>query len=127
VITRTLAVLFALMVLLVPPAAAAPSATTVASATTVDFRVVLTAHRTSTGSSPTAAVTATVYRLDRASWKRTATNRLPGTFFWFVVSGRRAVCELSISTGGTAKPHATIRLLLSPSLGCAKPYVLPLA
>jgi hypothetical protein len=123
---KTLAVLAVLTAIAAVPVDAAPPPATIGSAAAVDFRVVLTARPTSQESAPTAAVTATVYRRGRDAWERTVSRRLPGTFFWNVVKGPRAVCRLSIATAGTARPHATIRLLLSPSLGCAQPYVLPL-
>src|SRR5262245_21778824 len=127
---RTLAVLSVLeaaTATLAAPIAGAPGPTAIGTAATVDFRVVLTARRVSAGDSPTAAVTATVYRLGRDSWERTGSHAVPGTYFWNVVSRRNAVCELSIATAGAAKPHATVRLLVRPSIGCGRSYRIDLS
>jgi hypothetical protein len=124
---RALVVLSALAGVLAAPVQAAPRPATIGTAATVDFRVVLTARRISAGDAPTAAVTATIYRLGRDSWERTGSRRVPGTYFWNVVSGRNAVCELSIATAGAGRPHATVRLLVSPSIGCGRVYPIPLA
>jgi len=97
---RALAVLSVLAGAIAMPVQAAPRPATIGTAATVDFRVVLTARRTSAGDAPTAAVTATIYRLGRDSWERTGSRAVPGTYFWNVVSGRNAVCELSIATAG---------------------------
>jgi hypothetical protein len=72
-------------------------------------------------------VTATIYRLGRDSWERTGSRKLPGTYFWNVVSRRNAVCGLSIATAGAAAPQATVRLLVSPSIGCGRAYRLALS
>jgi len=119
---RTLVVLAVLAGTLALPVQAAPRPATIGTAATVDFRVVLTARRTSGGAAPTAAVTATIYRLGRDSWERTGSHAVPGTYFWNVVSRRNAVCELSIATAGAARPRATVRLLVSPSIGCGRSY-----
>jgi hypothetical protein len=124
---RAVVVLSVLAGALALPVQAAPRPTTIGTAATVDFRVVLTARRTSAGDAPTAAVTATIYRLGRDSWERTGTHEVPGTYFWNVVSRRNAVCGLSIATAGAAKPHATIRLLVTPSIGCGRSYRIGLA
>ena len=124
---RALAVLSVLAGAIAVPVQAAPRPATIGTAATVDFRVVLTARRTSAGDAPTAAVTATIYRLGRDSWERTGSRVVPGTYFWNVVSGRNAVCELSIATAGAAKPRATVRLLVSPSIGCGRSYRIGLA
>jgi hypothetical protein len=124
---RALAALSVVAGALALPVQAAPRPATIGTAATVDFRVVLTARRTSAGSAPTAAVTATIYRLGRDSWERTGSRKVPGTYFWNVVSRRNAVCELSIATAGSATPHAAIRLLVSPSIGCGRVYRIGLA
>jgi hypothetical protein len=119
---RALVVLSMLAVAVALPVQAAPRPATIGSVATVDFRVVLTARRTSAGDAPTAAVAATTYRLGRDSWERTGSRTIPGTYFWNVVSRRNAVCGLSITTAGAAGPHATVRLLVSPSIGCGRAY-----
>jgi hypothetical protein len=124
---RALAALSVVAGALALPVQAAPRPATIGSAATVDFRVVLTARRTSAGDAPTAAVTATIYRLGRDSWERTGSRKLPGTYFWNVVSRRNAVCGLSIATAGAAAPQATVRLLVSPSIGCGRAYRLALS
>jgi hypothetical protein len=123
---KATAVLLALAAAHAASAAAAP-VKTIGTAATVDYKIVLTAQPSSGGSAPTARVVATSYRRSRGQWQRTGAHRLVGTFFWYVVSGPRAVCELSIVTATRrARPHATVRLLVSPSIGCSRSYTIDL-
>jgi hypothetical protein len=125
--SRALAVLLVLTAAVAAPAGAAP-AETIGTVASVDYRVVVTARRSSGGSAPTARVDATTYRWSHGGWQRLGTRRLAGTFFWKVVSSPHAVCELAIATaGGRAKPQATVQLLISPSLGCGRVYRMNLA
>lgn len=116
-------VLLAATFVALPAPADSPQAT-VASAQTVDYRVVLEATRTSGGDAPTASVTATTFARAGHGWRRTVSERLPGTHFWKVVTTPHAVCALTISS--TRTPHVSVRLLQSPSLGCGRAVAIPL-
>jgi hypothetical protein len=101
--------------------ASATQTRTIASATTSDFRAVLTATKADGGRAPAATVMLTTFTRREGSWKRTGVNRLGDAYFWKVVTGQRALCRFEIRTAGGRSgfvPRATIRLLLSPSLGC---------
>jgi hypothetical protein len=129
--------LLALM-LLVPAAASAPTrmqsgAARVASVATVetrDFRVAVVAYRVSGGAAPTAEVRlAIAQRVAGGGWRERGEKRLKETYFWRTVSGPRSVCKLEIATPGTltsVRPHLTLQLLLSPSLGCGRAHRFPL-
>ena len=110
---------------------AAAASREVASATTRDFRVVVTAVKSSGGSAPAATVTVTTSQRIGTEWRRTALHRLRGPYFWKTVTGPRAVCRLELRTTGPQAgflPRAVVQLLLTPSLGCgaANDYVLTL-
>jgi hypothetical protein len=118
------------------PAAASPSArhssaqrfATVGVVTTQDFRVAVVAQRL-TGSPPTAEVRVGYARRVGARWRELGEKRLEETYFWRTVTGPRAVRRLEIETagpGGRSRPYVTVRLLLSPSLGCGDTYRIPL-
>jgi hypothetical protein len=129
--------LLALM-LLVPAAAGDPrpmhsGAARVASVATVetrDFRVAVVAYRVSGGAAPTAEVRlAIAQRATGGGWRERGERRLDGTYFWRTVSGPRSVCKLEIATPGTltsVRPHVTVQLLVSPSLGCGRAHRFPL-
>jgi hypothetical protein len=95
---------------------------TIASATTGDFRVVVRATNLGGGGgAPAAAVTVRTFERSGADWRRTGERRLAGTYFWKTLTGRLAVCRLEIRTTAARpafRPHATVQLLRSPSLGC---------
>ncbi len=102
---------------------------TVAAITTQEFRVAVVAKRLNGGSTPTAEVRVGLARRVGGSWREFGEQRLRETYFWNTVSGPRAVCRLEINTAGTrsaSRPHVTVRLLLSPSLGCGRTYRVPL-
>jgi hypothetical protein len=95
--------------------------TTIASASTTDFRVVLTAVKRGGGSVPEAEIWVTTSERLRGGSVRTGERSLRGSYFWKVVTGPRAVCRLEIRTTGRGtsfRPRAIVQLLLSPSLGC---------
>jgi hypothetical protein len=97
----------------------------VAVVTAKDFRVVLSATRSSRGAAPTAKVVAAVFRRDAGRWIGTGRHVLPGTYFWHTITGPRAICRLELNTAITpavARPRVTIQLLQSPSLGCARAH-----
>ena len=80
--TRTLALAATVLaVLAAPAAAAAGTAKTIVVVTQGSMRAVVAAHKTSGGHAPTAAITFTVYRVDRHAWRRSRTHRPRGTFF----------------------------------------------
>jgi hypothetical protein len=101
------------------PAEAAPSRT-IGTASTNDFRVVLTATKLGGGSAPAARVTVTTSRKVGSGWHRTGVSRLAGTYFWKTLTAPRAVCRLELRTTGgvTSSPRAVVQLLQTPSVGC---------
>jgi len=114
--TRTLALAAALLaVLAVPAAAVVGTAKTIVVVTHGSMRAVVAAHKTSGGQAPTAAITVTVYRVDRHAWHRTRNHRLTSTFFWRTVTAPHALCRLELA--GT---RLSISVLISPSIGCSK-------
>jgi hypothetical protein len=103
---------------------------TVAAITMQDFRVAVVARRLDGGSMPTAEVRVVgLARRVGGSWREFGEKRLRETYFWHTLSGPRAVCRLEMSTAGARSasvPYVTVRLLLSPSLGCGRTYRVPL-
>jgi hypothetical protein len=93
---------------------------TIGTASTSDFRVVLTATKLGGSTAPEARVTVTTSRKTGAGWRRTGTARLAGTYFWKTVTGPQAVCRLELRTtgGATSSPRAVVEVLQTPSLGC---------
>src|SRR5688500_17801619 len=89
---------------------AAAETKTIASASTSDFRVVLTATKLGDGGAPSARVTVTTSRKVAGDWRRTGGGRLVGTYFWKTVTGPRAVCRLELRTTGgvTESPRAVV-------------------
>ena len=76
----------------------------------------LTATRTP---QDTATVRLTVYRRAHGAWHSTGTQvagKRQG-WFWFVASGPHAVCRFSVSN--TPRRSVAVRLLVTPSIGCA--------
>jgi hypothetical protein len=123
---RSVAVSLVFVLVLVVGAQAAArgkqSSKTIATATTNDFRVVVSATNLGGGGgAPTAAVTVRTFARADGAWRRTNERRLAGTYFWNTVSGPLAVCRLEIRTTATkarVRPRAIVQLLRSPSLGC---------
>jgi hypothetical protein len=102
---------------------------TVGTITTKDFRVAVVALRLSGETPPTAEVRVGYARRVAGRWRELGEKRLAETYFWNSVAGPRAVCRLEIKTagpGGRSRPYVTVRLLLSPSLGCGDTYRIPL-
>jgi hypothetical protein len=112
-----------------PAAARVPAPATIATVTTVDYRVVVTAVRTSGGAAPTAAVTLTTFTKEGAGWHRASAHRISGTYFWKTVTAPHAICRFAVNTGAAGAAHASIQLLQTPSLGCAREQtvLLPMA
>jgi hypothetical protein len=107
-----------------PRIAVAPTtspAVSVATLTARDLRVAVVAVRSSGGTTPTAEVRVALARKIGRSWRETGEMRLPEVYFWRTVTGPRAICKLEITTVAAPdplRPHVTVRLLRSPSLGC---------
>lgn len=124
--SRSVAVTFVLVVALVAAALATAQAPrtgkTIASTTTSDFRVVVNATNLGGGGgAPAAAVTVRTFERAGGDWRRTSERRLAGPYFWKTLTGPHAVCRLEIRTTAAKagfRPHATVQLLRSPSLGC---------
>lgn len=101
--------------------------TTLASATSLDYRVVVSARKNSGGSTPTAAVIIAIYKRSNSSWHSAGSKRLSGTYFWKTVSAPHSVCRLEIDTASSStgvRPRAIVQLLVSPSIGCGKPQTI---
>jgi hypothetical protein len=103
---------------------------TVGTITTKDFRVAVVALRLSGETPPTAEVRVGYARRVSGRWRELGEKRLDETYFWNSVTGPRAVCRLEIETIAPGRrsfrPAVTVRLLLSPSLGCGNTYRIPL-
>lgn len=132
-------VVVGLMATLFVASAASATGTRLASASqirvadlrTADFRVVVTATKRRSGTTPTATVAiVTLHRTDSAApWIRTGRHVLRGSYFWHVVSGSQAICRLELRTVAATpseRPRVTIQLLVTPSVGCARAYDYPL-
>jgi hypothetical protein len=104
------------------PAGATVAAATIATATSSYFRADLVARRAGGGNAPTAAVTLTTYHRTGGVWHTLTSRRLPGTFFWKTLSGPRALCRFELASAH--RPHVTVQLLLTPSLGCGKTTII---
>lgn len=129
--TRTLVGLAAAAAFAAAPAGAAAASTkTVASVTTVDYRAVVVATRSSGGGAPVARVTVTTFGRSGGRWRKLDATRLAGPFFWKTVTAPHGLCRLEIATAsstGGARPRVTVQLLRSPSLGCAGARTIPIA
>ena len=106
--------------------AGGPNTQTVATSQTPDFRVAVLATKVSGGQAPPAAASVEVFRRTGGHWRKFLAARLPGGYFWKVLTGSGSVCRLEISTSSGRSPggHVTISLLESPSLGCGPPRTL---
>jgi hypothetical protein len=96
-------------------------AVSIATSTARDLRVAVVAVRSSGGATPTAEVRVALARKIGGSWRETTEMRLLEAYFWRTVTGPGAICKLEITTVAAPKPlrpHVTVRLLRSPSLGC---------
>lgn len=102
-------------------AGASPKAQTktIGTVAAVDVRATIVATRTGSGPAPTAYVTVALDRRTATGWRRAATRRLAGTYFWNSVTGPGAICRLDLATaGGRTAPHVDVQLLVTPSIGC---------
>ncbi|WP_327342018.1 hypothetical protein [Streptomyces europaeiscabiei] len=85
-----------------------------------DYKITLTALR-STEDEYAASVRLQVYTRSAGAWKesdRVTVGDVDG-WFWYPLTGKGAVCQLS--TAGTEPAPLTVSLLLTPSLGCSDP------
>ncbi|MDX3631067.1 hypothetical protein OG920_42415 [Streptomyces europaeiscabiei] len=85
-----------------------------------DYKITLTALR-STEDEYAASVRLQVYTRSAGAWKesdRVTVGDVDG-WFWYPLTGKGAVCQLS--TAGTEPAPLTASLLLTPSLGCSDP------
>jgi hypothetical protein len=98
---------------------------TVAVVTTQEFRVAVVATQMAGASTPTAEVRVGIARRVGRSWREFVERRLDETFFWNTLSRPHAICRLTIETVGVRRrpgSQLTVRLLLSPSVGCGRTY-----
>jgi hypothetical protein len=105
-------------------AASAQAARTIATATTTDYRVVLTASKRGGGQAPAATVRIAISQRSGNGWRPIGARRVPGTYFWNTVTGARAVCKLDVRTTGEAR--VVVQLLVTPSVGCGRAHSYPL-
>jgi hypothetical protein len=125
---------FALLVVVLLAAAVAGSASaaarTIATATTTDYRVVLTASKGKpSGGAPSATVRIRLYERAGKGWRAFANRRVPGTYFWNTVTAGHAVCRLEMRTAGEApgfRSVAVVQLLVTPAIGCGRARSFPL-
>ncbi|MDX3710719.1 hypothetical protein PV733_17490 [Streptomyces europaeiscabiei] len=85
-----------------------------------DYKITLTALR-STEDEYAASVRLQVFTRSGGAWKesdRVTVGDVDG-WFWYSLTGKGAVCQLS--TAGTEPAPLTVSLLLTPSLGCSDP------
>ncbi|WP_371573877.1 hypothetical protein [Streptomyces sp. NBC_01314] len=85
-----------------------------------DYKITLTALR-STEDEYAASVRLQVYTRSAGAWKesdRATVGDMDG-WFWYPLTGKGAVCQLS--TASTEPAPLTVSLLLTPSLGCSDP------
>ncbi|MFE7765824.1 hypothetical protein [Streptomyces sp. NPDC057438] len=85
-----------------------------------DYRITLTALR-STEDEYAASVRLRVFTRSGDAWKesdRVTVGDVNG-WFWYPLTGKGAVCQLS--TASTEPAPLTVSLLLTPSLGCSDP------
>ncbi|WP_319052594.1 hypothetical protein [Streptomyces europaeiscabiei] len=85
-----------------------------------DYKITLTALR-STEDEYAASVRLQVFTRSGGAWKesdRVTVGDVDG-WFWYPLTGKGAVCQLS--TAGTEPAPLTVSLLLTPSLGCSDP------
>jgi hypothetical protein len=124
--TGRLVLIAALVVALVAgvgrASAATPTTTTIARASAFDFRVAVSATKGSGGGAPSATAYVTASTRTGRAWTSLGRVRVgrPDGFFWKVVTGPRAIRELSIDT--RSPERVGLQLLLSPALGWSPVY-----
>ncbi|MQA83039.1 MAG: hypothetical protein GEV03_00035 [Streptosporangiales bacterium] len=93
-----------------------------------DLRVTLTATRQKGGkdAAPTAVVHLDAYRVQGGRWRPAHRQRVGDQWFWYVVTGRHGVCELSIANTPDRRSVVGVSLLVSSSIGCSRTYRFPI-
>jgi hypothetical protein len=83
-----------------------------------DYKITLTALR-STDDEYAASVRMRVYEMEGGEWKETdqAAVGERGGWFWYPLTGPRAVCKFSVA--GTNPAPIEVSLLITPSIGCS--------
>jgi hypothetical protein len=76
-----------------------------------DLTVTVRAQRTGTSS-------ANVY-LAFSSHGSQWSERVPGDWFWYPLTGQGAVCEFGVTSRPGTKPVVDLSLLITPSIGCS--------
>lgn len=97
--------------------ASAATSTEIASTTLgTDLKVTLRAYRVG-------AYDATVYvaafRYAKGAWRPAWHERVPGTWFYYPLTGRGGVCSLRVTQQPGKAPTVDLSLLISPSIGCS--------
>lgn len=97
---------------------AAAESQQIASGTAGDFRVVVTATK-GDQNPPTADVIVEGFQRKGDSWQSVGSEPVgsESSWFWPVVTGTGGICEFSVADA--PEPATTIRVSISPSIGCA--------
>lgn len=88
-----------------------------------DLKVVLTAHRSGEYE---AIIELTAFRHGKDGWRPVDRAPVGDTWFWYPLTGKGAVCELTVSDRPDGEPSTTVSLVLTPSLGCSEPITVPI-
>jgi hypothetical protein len=103
-------------------APATPARSVIVSATEHDFRIELTAERTSSGAAPTATVRVAAFMHTAHGWQPRGELRLGARdgWFWKVLNGSHAVRDFTISND--VPQRGSVQLLISPALGWSQTH-----
>ncbi|WP_017558582.1 hypothetical protein [Nocardiopsis baichengensis] len=88
-----------------------------------DLKIALTAHRSGEYE---AIVELIAFRHGKDGWRPVDRSPVGDTWFWYPLTGKGAVCELTVTNRPEGDPSATVSLLQTPSLGCSEPYTVPI-
>jgi hypothetical protein len=83
-----------------------------------DLKVTLRAYRQE---QDTARVYVAAFRYANGAWQPAWHERVPGTWFWFPLTGKGGVCSLAVGNQPQASPTVDVSLLITPSIGCSDP------
>ncbi|HZB29428.1 MAG TPA: hypothetical protein VE465_04600 [Streptosporangiaceae bacterium] len=83
-----------------------------------DLKVTLRAYRQE---EDTARVYVAAFRYANGAWQPAWQERVPGTWFWFPLTGTGGVCSLAVGNQPQAAPTVDVSLLITPSIGCSDP------
>jgi hypothetical protein len=95
---------------------AAPESQQIATGTAGDFKVVVTATK-GTENPPTASVRVEGFQRSGDDWKSIGSQPVGDEWFWFVVTGKGGICDISVADAPEAT--TTIKTNLGQSLGCS--------